>query len=198
MDENEIFKMENVDKKTLSQNLESLFKTKLFVLKYGIPEYDLKISFANVDDNIRTNIESKINSIKYIDIDDKVFDYYLTLTNPETGISGTDIYIVSTRNNNKSIGPISSLNISYPDFVAESLKDLFIYKNLRDIEFVDNRYDVSVDIKLAKKNAQLNRFEFIPVEEITGVSPQTENWFSIFQNQISIGLTCYPLEVKST
>ena len=175
LDENEIFKMENVDKKTLSQNLESLFKTKLFVLKYGIPEYDLKISFANVDDNIRTNIESKINSIKYIDIDDKVFDYYLTLTNPETGISGTDIYIVSTRNNNKSIGPISSLNISYPDFVAESLKDLFIYKNLRDIEFVDNRYDVSVDIKLAKKNAQLNRFEFIPVEEINGV--KTVNLF---------------------
>ncbi len=148
---------------------EELLKMRIFVLKQGLPEKDLKIKFMGLDANIISALTVQLKSVEYISITDSYADYLLTENNPGTNIKDGKLYILSGINGSSCAEPFDLSDGNYTYNIVEKLKDLFVYNLLRDIELNDKNYGVNLDVKLinwiniAKKEAGS------PLNEISGV-----------------------------
>ena len=152
-----------------SISIEELLKMRVFILKQGLPEKELKIKFVDLDENIVSKLKEEINSVQYLSISGTTADLFLTGLNPDTKTGDGNLYIISGNDGSICSEPFDLKDENFTNKVIEKLKDLFVYTLLRDVELKDNNYGAEMDVKLVKwTDFENKKYDLFPLNEISG------------------------------
>jgi metacaspase-1 len=153
-----------------SSSTEELMKMRVFVIKQGLPEKELKIKFMDLDENAVSKLSGEIKKVEYITITDSFADFILTGLNPDTKTNDGKLFILSGTDGSNSSETFDFKEEYFLQKVIEKLKDLFVYNLLRTIELNDDiNYGVEMDVRLVNwTNIERKEYNLSPVNEISG------------------------------
>jgi metacaspase-1 len=146
---------------------EEILKMRIFVLRQGIPEMDMKVKFESLGEKIISNLTEEFKSVQYIKISDSISDYILTGINPGSNASDGKLYIISAEDGSSNIEPLDLNSDSLSQKVTENLKDLYVYNMLRNLPLSDKNY--VLDVTVGKYIISGKDTIISPLEEISGV-----------------------------